>query len=180
MGRNTTGVKGIDLEEGDEVVGAVVASPNDSLLTVCSRGYGKRTLFSEYREQNRGGKGLIDIKTTERNGSVVAVASVKEGDQVMLMSAGGMTVRIPVNDISVIGRNTQGVRLMNLSADDQLIGIAKIASEDVPDEEVAHAEQESKLASTPLPDVGDSNSDLMLPENGPDIDDDETEPQSDG
>ncbi len=66
MGRNTTGVKGIDLEEGDEVVGAVVASPNDSLLTVCAKGYGKRTAFSEYREQNRGGKGLIDIKTTDR------------------------------------------------------------------------------------------------------------------
>jgi DNA gyrase subunit A len=153
MGRNTTGVKGIELEEGDEVVGAVVASPNDSLLTVCEKGYGKRTAFSEYREQNRGGKGLIDIKTTDRNGSVVAIASVKNGDEVMLMSAGGMTVRIPVDGVSVIGRNTQGVRLMNIDAEDRVSALAKIASEDVAEEEVAVAEEEAKKAATPLPDV---------------------------
>jgi DNA gyrase subunit A len=155
MGRNTTGVRGIDLEDGDEVVGAVVASPGGSLLTVCAKGYGKRTDFSEYREQNRGGKGVIDIKTTERNGPVVSVACVKEGDQVMLMSAGGMTVRIPVDDVSVIGRNTQGVRLMNIDSDDRVSAMAKIASEDVAEEEVVAAEEETKKAVTPLPDVAD-------------------------
>jgi DNA gyrase subunit A len=153
MGRNTTGVRGIELEDGDEVVGAVVASPGGSLLTVCANGYGKRTDFSEYRQQNRGGKGVIDIKTTDRNGSVVAVACVKEGDQVMLMSAGGMTVRIPVDEVSVIGRNTQGVRLMNIDADDRVTAVAKIASEDVAEEEVAAAEEETKKAVTPLPDA---------------------------
>jgi DNA gyrase subunit A len=146
-------VRGIELEDGDEVVGAVVASPGGSLLPVCANGYGKRTDFSEYRQQNRGGKGVIDIKTTDRNGSVVAVACVKEGDQVMLMSAGGMTVRIPVDEVSVIGRNTQGVRLMNIDADDRVTAVAKIASEDVAEEEVAAAEEETKKAVTPLPDA---------------------------
>jgi len=153
MGRNTTGVRGIELEDGDEVVGAVVVSEGGSLLTVCARGYGKRTSFDEYREQNRGGKGVIDIKTNDRNGPVVAVASVKEGDQVMVMSAEGMTVRMEVEGISVIGRNTQGVRLMNLDASDRVSAVAKIASEDVAEEEVAAAESETKKAVTPLPDA---------------------------
>jgi DNA gyrase subunit A len=157
MGRNTTGVRGIDLEDGDEVVGAVVANPGGSLLTVCARGYGKRTAFDEYREQNRGGKGLIDIKTTDRNGPVVAVACVKEGDQVMLISAGGMTVRIPVDGVSVIGRNTQGVRLMNIDADDRVSAVAKIASEDVAEEEVTAAEAETMKAVTPLPDAAEGD-----------------------
>ena len=153
MGRNTTGVRGIELEDGDEVVGAVVVSERGSLLTVCARGFGKRTSFDEYREQNRGGKGVIDIKTNDRNGPVVAVASVKEGDQVMVMSAEGMTVRMEVEGISVIGRNTQGVRLMNLDASDRVSAVAKIASEDVAEEEVAAAESETKKAVTPLPDA---------------------------
>jgi len=135
------------------VVGAVVVSERGSLLTVCARGFGKRTSFDEYREQNRGGKGVIDIKTNDRNGPVVAVASVKEGDQVMVMSAEGMTVRMEVEGISVIGRNTQGVRLMNLDASDRVSAVAKIASEDVAEEEVAAAESETKKAVTPLPDA---------------------------
>jgi DNA gyrase subunit A len=131
MGRDTQGVKGIDLGEGDEVVGSVVVDPQGSLLTVCENGYGKRTLFEEYRSQNRGGKGLIDIKTTERNGNVVAVASLREDDEVMLISQEGMVVRIRSSQVSTIGRNTQGVRVMSLGEGDKVVAIAKIAKEDI-------------------------------------------------
>ncbi|MFO0944652.1 MAG: DNA gyrase subunit A [Planctomycetota bacterium] len=146
MGRVTHGVKGIDLQEGDEVVGGVVATKDDTLLTVCENGYGKRTAFTEYREQNRGGKGLIDIKTSERNGSVVAVASVHDDDEIMLISAGGMVVRISASQINVIGRNTQGVRLMNIAEDDRVMAIAKIASEDLKDESVPGDDSTSPTA----------------------------------
>ena len=96
MGRPAYGVKGINLEEGDEVVGMVVANGGDdpaSLLTVCSNGYGKRTVLTEYRSQNRGGKGLIDIKTSDRNGPVVAIAKVTDADEVMLTTARGILIR---------------------------------------------------------------------------------------
>lgn len=131
MGRNTQGVKGISLEEGDQVVGGVVAEDGATMLTVCERGYGKRTEFAEYRPQGRGGKGIIDIKTSERNGKVVAVAAVREEDDVMLISAGGMVVRIPVRTVSLIGRNTQGVRLMSIDDADRVVALAKIASEEI-------------------------------------------------
>lgn len=134
MGRNTTGVKGIDLADDDEVVGAVVAGEGGSLLTVSERGYGKRTDLAEYRSQRRGGKGLIDIKTTERNGAVVGIADVKDDDEVMLISADGMVVRMPVSSISLIGRNTQGVRLMSIDETDRVVSLAKIAGEDLQDE----------------------------------------------
>lgn len=131
MGRGAYGVKGIDVQDGDEVVGAVVVDPQGALLTVCENGYGKRTTFDEYRAQRRGGKGLIDIKTTERNGSVVAVASVRDADEVMLISQQGMVVRISASDVSTIGRNTQGVRVMTLDEGDRLVAMARIAKEDI-------------------------------------------------
>ena len=131
MGRDTQGVKGIDLEDGDEVVGGVVVDLEGSLLTVCERGYGKRTKFDEYRSQNRGGKGLIDIKTTERNGDVNSIAAVRDDDELMLISQEGMIVRIRVGDISLIGRNTQGVRVMSLSESDKVVAMARIAKEDI-------------------------------------------------
>ena len=145
MGRAAAGVKGIELEEGDEVVGLVrvemreaddatsAIHPNVDLLTVTERGYGKRTDLNEYlvqqedgsyRIQSRGGKGRIDIRTTERNGKVVAVAAVKEGEGVVFVTQGGLLVRMPVAQISRIGRNTQGVRVVNLKDGDTLIAAA--------------------------------------------------------
>ncbi len=127
MGRQAYGVKGITLEEGDEVVGADVVEPGTTILTVTENGYGKRTEEAEYRVQGRGGKGIIDIKTTERNGTVVGLAQVKDRDEVMLVTNGGMLIRIKVHDISVIGRNTQGVRLISLeSAGEKVSGISKL------------------------------------------------------
>jgi len=127
MGRQAYGVKGITLDPGDEVVGADVVEPGTTILTVTANGYGKRTEESEYRVQGRGGKGIIDIKTTERNGNVVGLAQVKDRDEVMLVTNGGMLIRIKVHDISVIGRNTQGVRLISLeSAGEKVSSISKL------------------------------------------------------
>ncbi len=127
MGRQAYGVKGITLEEGDEVVGADVVEPGTTILTVTENGYGKRTEEAEYRVQGRGGKGIIDIKTTERNGTVVGLAQVKDRDEVMLVTNAGMLIRIKVHGISVIGRNTQGVRLISLeSAGEKVSGISKL------------------------------------------------------
>jgi DNA gyrase subunit A len=127
MGRTAYGVKGITLEDGDEVVGADVVEPGTTILTVTENGYGKRTEEAEYRVQGRGGKGIIDIKTTERNGKVVGLAQVKDRDDVMLVTSAGMLIRIKVHGISVIGRNTQGVRLITLeSQGEKVAGISKL------------------------------------------------------
>jgi DNA gyrase subunit A len=127
MGRQAYGVKGITLEDGDEVVGADVVEKGTTILTVTENGYGKRTEEAEYRTQGRGGKGIIDIKTTERNGKVVGLVQVKDGDEVMLVTNGGMLIRMRAKEISVIGRNTQGVRLIALeNGTEKVTGISKL------------------------------------------------------
>ncbi len=136
MGRPAYGVKGIELSEGDEVIGMVVANGDldpASLLTVCSKGYGKRTLLTEYRSQNRGGKGLIDIQTSDRNGPVVAVAKVSDDDEVMLTTTGGMVIRTPLREMRTIGRNTQGVRLIKLDEGDAVSSLAKLPEDELGD-----------------------------------------------
>ena len=124
MGRTAYGVKGITLEEGDAVVGADVVEKDNFILTVTENGYGKRTVESEYRVQGRGGKGIIDIKTTDRNGKVVAALQAKESDEVMLVTSRGMLIRTRVAEISAIGRNTQGVRVIALEADERVAGLS--------------------------------------------------------
>jgi DNA gyrase subunit A len=134
MGRPAYGVKGMELEGDDEIVGMVVANGDDdpaSLLTVCAHGFGKRTALSEYRSQRRGGKGLIDIKTTDRNGPVVAIAKVTDDDEVMLTTTGGMTIRTRVADVSLIGRNTQGVRLIRVEEGDSVRSLARLPEEEL-------------------------------------------------
>jgi DNA gyrase subunit A len=127
MGRQAYGVKGITLEDGDEVVGADVVEKATTILTVTENGYGKRTEEAEYRSQGRGGKGIIDIKTTERNGKVVGLVQVTDGDEVMLVTNGGMLIRMKAKEISVIGRNTQGVRLIALeNGTEKVTGISKL------------------------------------------------------
>jgi DNA gyrase subunit A len=134
MGRSAYGVKGITLEEGDAVVSAeslqpaAEGAPGETILTVTANGYGKRTELSEHRVQSRGGKGLITIKTTERNGPVVAAAAVTDAEEVMIITNRGMLIRMPAKGISVIGRNTQGVRLITLeSKEEQVVAVAKVA-----------------------------------------------------
>jgi DNA gyrase subunit A len=162
IGRNTRGVRGINLQGDDEVIGMVVTDPEGYLLTVCENGYGKRTPFGQnvavevetaegdeepaeepasdeeaveeksqarYRKQRRGGKGIRDIRTSERNGKVVGIAAVREEDDIMLISANGMVNRTHVEEVRITGRNTQGVRLMDLRDGDKLAVLARLARE---------------------------------------------------
>lgn len=187
MGRNTSGVRGIKLKKNDYVVGMVVTDPEATLLTVCERGYGKRTYFgpnapvrpsddaeigeyetngeegdetaavdeapadvvaegaeeeggeeganssNRYRTQTRGGMGIIDIKTTARNGKVVGVCKVDDDDEVIVMTAQGKIQRLRVDEISVIGRNTQGVKIMSLDEGDSIVGVVYVPSEESPE-----------------------------------------------
>jgi DNA gyrase subunit A len=159
MGRNTSGVKGIDLRKGDELVGMVVADAEATLLTACEHGYGKRTYFghsgdieeegladseaagtdgddeepassARYRVQRRGGKGIRDIKTTARNGRVIGIARIWDDDELIMMSGRGKIQRIAAREISVIGRNTQGVRIMSLDEDDKLAAVKRVPVEE--------------------------------------------------
>ena len=136
MGRTAYGVRGVTLEENDAVVGMIaVKREGPSLLVATENGYGKRSLLSEYRITGRGGKGIISIQTTERNGQVVAALEVVPSDQVMLITRGGIVIRTKVSEISEIGRNTQGVRLINLEPGDQLIDVARVEEKDEGEEE---------------------------------------------
>ncbi|HET6778332.1 MAG TPA: DNA gyrase C-terminal beta-propeller domain-containing protein, partial [Gemmatimonadales bacterium] len=130
MGRATTGVKGIELEKGDEVIGMVVLRREASLLVVSEKGYGKRSELSDYRVQKRGGKGIITLKKTEKTGSIVALKEVIPEDELMMITRHGVIIRLPVDGIRVIGRNTQGVKVMNLDAGDTVVDVARVVKED--------------------------------------------------
>ncbi|MGY8755793.1 MAG: DNA gyrase C-terminal beta-propeller domain-containing protein, partial [Phycisphaerales bacterium] len=139
MGRTAAGVKGINLAEGDRVVGAVLAEDDADLMTMTENGYGKRTPMLDYlvrsedgttRAQSRGGKGRRDIKTGDRNGLVADIRAVRDSDSLMFITANGMLVRISANDIRTIGRNTKGVRVVNLKDGDRLIAAAKVEGMD--------------------------------------------------
>ncbi len=125
-GRNSMGVRGIRLAKDDKVIGMEVSIDTGDLLTITENGYGKRTPIPEYRLIGRGGKGVINIKTSERNGNVVAIKTVKDNDEVIIMSKDGIIIRMPVNTISKIGRNTQGVRIMKLRANDKVTTITRV------------------------------------------------------
>jgi DNA gyrase subunit A len=131
MGRSAKGVRGMNLEEGDMVVSLDVVDDNTALLTITENGFGKRTKFDEYRAMHRGGRGVITIVTSLRNGPVINVKAVHEDDDVILTSSEGIIIRIPVKDVRVQGRNTQGVKIMNVRASDKVVGVARIR----PDEE---------------------------------------------
>jgi len=127
MGRNTAGVKAIELEAGDEVVGLSRSDAERKfVLAVCERGYGKRTPIEEFRTQNRGGKGIILIDCSERNGPVVGIAMVKPEDEVMLITDRGQTIRTPIEGIRETGRNAQGVKLMSVDDDERIVAIEPI------------------------------------------------------
>ncbi|MFH1707699.1 MAG: DNA gyrase subunit A [Planctomycetota bacterium] len=130
MGRHTTGVTGIKLDKGDEVVSMIIVRPNGTILTVCENGFGKRTAFDEYPLQHRGGKGVISIRTSDRNGSVIGALAVIEGQDLMATSKNGQVIRMGMSGISIIGRATQGVRIVRLREDDKVVSIAPIAEDD--------------------------------------------------
>jgi DNA gyrase subunit A len=134
IGRAGMGVRGIKLEKGDRVVGMEAVGSKDTILIGTENGYGKRTDIDEYRLQSRGGHGVINIKTTDRNGPVVGLIKANDGDDIMIMTEKGMSIRLPAKDVSIIGRNAQGVRLVRQADDDKLAAITPLAKEDDEDE----------------------------------------------
>jgi DNA gyrase subunit A len=140
MGRTAGGVRGITLEKTDAVVALAVVVPDATLLVAGDNGIGKRTDFAEYRVQSRGGKGIITMKTTDKTGGVVGALTVKDADEMMLITVGGQMVRTAVKDIRETGRNTQGVKLINLDATDKLQAIAPVISEEKEEVETGAAE----------------------------------------
>jgi DNA gyrase subunit A len=139
MGRSATGVRGINLEAGDALVAAAIVVPDAALLVAGENGIGKRTAFDEYRVQSRGGKGIITMKTGDKTGGVVGALTVRDADDIMLITYGGQMVRTNVRDIREAGRNTMGVKLVNLDAGDKLQAIAPVIGEDK--EETAAGEE---------------------------------------
>src|SRR6058998_3157874 len=129
MGRGAAGVRGIDVDEGDEVIAADVVQDGAQILTISERGYGKRTPLDEYRLQGRAGKGIIDIKTGGRNGTVVGMLQVRTGDDVLVITTKGRIIRMHADDVSSQGRNTMGVRIIDLDADDKVGSIARVEAE---------------------------------------------------
>jgi len=130
VGRATKGVRGMDLEGDDVVVGMEIVGDGTAILTVCEHGHGKRTDASEYRAQRRGGKGIITIKTTERNGKVVGINKMMDDDDLMLITTLGKIIRIHGANIPVIGRNTQGVRLIGIESEEKVSGVARLAEKE--------------------------------------------------
>ncbi len=165
MGRTARGVRGIRLRVGDgdkdQVVGMSVIPREEpaTLLTVCERGYGKRTPTSDYPTKNRGGKGVITIKTTERNGKVVSLRLVSDDDDLMLITDGGKLIRMPVDGIPTIGRNTQGVRLIRLEPEEKVVAMERMAEKEEGESEVAPevaaARAELKTEALGAEDLGD-------------------------
>ncbi|PYM16384.1 MAG: DNA gyrase subunit A, partial [Candidatus Rokuibacteriota bacterium] len=132
MGRGASGVRGIEIEEGDAVIAADVVQEGAAILTVTERGFGKRTPLDEYRLQGRKGKGIIDIKTGGRNGNVVGMLQVLETDDILVVTTKGKIIRIPTRDVSSQGRNTWGVRIIDLEADDRVGSVARVDAEAAP------------------------------------------------
>ena len=159
MGRNTAGVKAVELEEGDAVVGMTTTDPErEQVLAVCQRGYGKKTQLEEFRVQNRGGKGIILIDCSERNGPVVGIALVKTGDEVVLITDRGQIIRTSVNDIRETGRNAQGVKLMNVEEEERIVAVEVVNERS--DEE---ATDDSEPPSSQAPDSRDVPSESEPP-----------------
>jgi DNA gyrase subunit A len=130
MGRQTAGVIGVQVDRGDEVVGMVVVEKAAALLTVTENGFGKRSSLDDYAVKHRGGKGVINIRTTDRNGKVVSIKEVKGNDQLMIITKNGIVIRCPIDQITIRGRATQGVKLINLEEGDRVVDVAHLAIEE--------------------------------------------------
>jgi len=140
MGRTACGVRGIRLEEGQKVISLIVADEG-TVLTATENGFGKRSRVSDYPVHGRGGLGVISIQTTGRNGAVVGAVLVSDDDEIMLISDRGTLVRTPVRDVSVLGRNTQGVTLINLGRGERLVGVERIAALEAEEADEAEASE---------------------------------------
>jgi len=130
MGRTAYGVRGITLRGDDFVVAMEIVKPGGTILTVTERGYGKRTEIEEYRVQSRGGVGIINISTSDRNGQVVGVAYVQAGDELLVITQQGMILRMMTDDVRAIGRATQGVTIIDIADDDKVVSIARLVEKE--------------------------------------------------
>jgi len=128
--RGSMGVRGMRIDQSVKVVGMEVLGPEDTLLTVTENGYGKRSSIEDYRTQTRGGKGVFSIKTSKRNGKMVSLLLVDDNDELMMVTDKGKLIRTSIEGINVISRNTQGVKLIDLSSGEKLIGIARLPEEE--------------------------------------------------
>lgn len=146
VGRTSIGVRGISLEDNDEVIGMIVVNDieNETVLVVSEKGYGKRTAVEDYRVTNRGGKGVITLNITEKTGQLIAIQSVVDGNDLMIINKSGVAIRMSVDNMRIMGRNTQGVRLINLKNNDEIAAVAKVEAEkDVEDEEMEESNDET-------------------------------------
>jgi DNA gyrase subunit A len=141
MGRTAAGVNGINLAEDDFLVGAIVISSEKSILTVTEKGYGKRSPVEEYRIQRRGGKGIFAIKASERNGAVIGAMQVDNDSEVILIADSGKMIRMPLENLRVIGRTTQGVRLINLEEGEKVVAMDIVARDESDDDEESTDEE---------------------------------------
>jgi DNA gyrase subunit A len=144
MGRTATGVRGIRLQEGQRLISLIIATEG-TVLNITENGYGKRTRLEEFPSHNRGGQGVIAIQTSARNGAVVGAVLVNDNDQIMLITDGGTLVRTRVDEISVVGRNTQGVTVIRLDKNEKVVGVDRIEglAEDEPGENGAEEDFEA-------------------------------------
>jgi DNA gyrase subunit A len=153
IGRTGKGVIGIRLNEGNEVVGMEIVRDDSTILTATENGYGKRSTLEDYRSQGRGGKGIFTIKITEKNGRVTGMAQVSEDDEILLITSNGKVLRIRARDISVQGRNTQGVRLFDIEEGDKVVSFARVVER----EEEKESVQEKNAPKPPAgPDTSES------------------------
>ena len=150
MGRTAAGVRGIKLREGDHVVGMEIIEPGQEILVVTEKGYGKRTPEEEYRLQSRGGVGLKTMQITEKNGAMCAVKTVDGSEDIMLITINGMLIRMDVNDISVIGRSTQGVRLIRLADEEYVATVARVKKDEAELEDEDEEDSASDTESTEI------------------------------
>ncbi len=178
MGRVSRGVRGITIAPEDRLVSMEVLSEGATLLTVTENGFGKRTSTDEYRLQGRGGRGIITIKTTMRNGNVIAVTQVLDDDEVMITTDHGILLRMKVKQISVIGRNTQGVRLINLDSGNKVAGVARLVDRsEESGKEVVPVEDGQQLLELPF-DAEDEEPEDDLPPDDENLDEDIPEDES--
>lgn len=150
VGRGSIGVRGITMEENDEVIGMIVVNDleNDTVLVVSEKGYGKRTAVEDYRITNRGGKGVITLNITEKTGNLIAIQNVTDEDGLMIINKSGVAIRMNMDEMRVMGRNTQGVRMINLKKNDEIAAIAKVEMDKDVEEEVIEGEESAENIST--------------------------------
>ena len=157
MGRNTSGVKGISLTKGDSVVGMVVADPEATLLTACEKGYGKRTDIEDYRITGRGGKGVKTLSVTEKTGALISIKDVTDENDLMIITKLGITIRMKMEDVRVMGRATQGVRLIKVRDKDDIASVAKVPKVDEEEEDLENGEGEENTDITNETDTNTNN-----------------------